>query len=270
MAVDGELSAHRLTAFRAHLAYCWSCRARMNEIEGAIADFRHLHHSELDSKLPPVSGSRALLRARLAALAAGSEMNFAARLLRRSRLWRSYQFASVVLFVALIAALAVRLGSPGNPAGSKVLLEAAAVPRPQLTPGATISVTRQQVCDTSSLTQGPVIPASLQQQVFTEYGITDPRPGAYEIDYLITPDLGGAANIRNLWPEPYFSTVWNARVKDQLEERLHAMVCSGELDLARAQHDLATDWVGAYKKYFHTDRPKSGAGNETRQWNRSS
>jgi hypothetical protein len=97
----------------------------------------------------------------------------------------------------------------------------------------------------------------LQQQVFEAYGITNPGPDAYEIDYLITPDLGGAANIRNLWPQPY-NTIWNAQVKDQLEERLHAMVCSGEIDLATAQRDLATDWVRAYKKYFRTDRPQTG------------
>jgi len=44
-----------------------------------------------------------------------------------------------------------------------------------------------------------------------------PRPDAYEVDYLITPELGGATDIRNLWP--YGDTVWNAHVKDQLEDR---------------------------------------------------
>jgi hypothetical protein len=40
-----------------------------------------------------------------------------------------------------------------------------------------------------------------------------------------------------------------------LEERLHQLVCDGELDLPTAQRDIATDWIVAYKKYFHTDRP---------------
>jgi len=43
---------------------------------------------------------------------------------------------------------------------------------------------------------------------------------AYEVDFLMTPELGGAASIHNLWPEPYFETRWNAHVKDDLEERL--------------------------------------------------
>src|SRR5579863_7363426 len=254
MAADGELSPSRAAAVREHLASCWSCRARMKEIEAAITDFVHLHHRQFDSKLPPVAGPRALLRARLTELAAESEMSFRAWLLglRRRRAYRS-GFVAVLGVLAVV--MAIGLGSLVNP---RTHLEAAAVPKPQLTPGATVPVTKQQVCDGSSLTEGPVVPAPLQRQVFAAYGISNPRPGAYEIDYLITPELGGTANIRNLWPQPYSNTVWNERVKDQLEERLHAMVCSGEIDLATAQHDLATDWVGAYKKYFRTDRPRTG------------
>jgi len=80
-------------------------------------------------------------------------------------------------------------------------------------------------------------------------------PKDFEVDFLITPELGGSNDIHNLWPEPYYSTVWNARVKDELEDRLHEMVCNGELDLGTAQRDISTDWIVAYKKYFHTDRP---------------
>jgi hypothetical protein len=40
-----------------------------------------------------------------------------------------------------------------------------------------------------------------------------------------------------------------------LEEQLHQMVCAGTLDLSTAQHDIATDWIVAYKKYFQTGRP---------------
>ena len=100
-----------------------------------------------------------------------------------------------------------------------------------------------------------MVPVSLQQQVFREYGLADAKPEAYEVDYLITPELGGSSDIRNLWPQPYSSSVWNAHVKDALEERLHEMVCAGEIDLETAQRDIATNWILAYKKYFHTDRP---------------
>jgi hypothetical protein len=53
----------------------------------------------------------------------------------------------------------------------------------------------------------------------------------------------------------YASPVWNARVKDELERLLPEMVCRGQVDLARAQREIATDWVAAYKHYFNTDAP---------------
>jgi hypothetical protein len=69
--------------------------------------------------------------------------------------------------------------------------------------------------------------------------------------------LGGVEEIHNLWPEPYTSPGWNAHMKDALEEHLHQLVCAGKLDLSTAQRDIATDWISAYKKYFHTDKPLS-------------
>jgi hypothetical protein len=60
---------------------------------------------------------------------------------------------------------------------------------------------------------------------------------------LIALELGGSNRLTNLWPEPYDIT-WNAHVKDRLENRLHEMVCAGQLDLATAQRAIATDTRG--------------------------
>jgi hypothetical protein len=95
----------------------------------------------------------------------------------------------------------------------------------------------------------------LQRQVLAMYGVKGDPSNAYEVDYLITPELGGATDVRNLWPEPYYDTAWNAHVKDQLEELLRQKVCRGDVDLATAQQDISRDWIAAYQKYFHTDRP---------------
>ncbi|MFZ0432015.1 MAG: hypothetical protein WAL86_04905 [Candidatus Acidiferrales bacterium] len=46
-------------------------------------------------------------------------------------------------------------------------------------------------------------------------------------------------------------------IKDALENRLHELVCGGQLDLGTAQRDISKDWIAAYKEYFHTDRPIS-------------
>jgi len=75
------------------------------------------------------------------------------------------------------------------------------------------------------------------------------NPSCYEEDHLISLELGGdPRSPDNLWPEPWFGD-WNARVKDKLENRLHALVCSGEIRLRDAQKAIAVDWVAAYRKY---------------------
>jgi hypothetical protein len=103
----------------------------------------------------------------------------------------------------------------------------------------------------------PAVPDWLRREVLKEYGLNNIPDDTYEIDYLVTPQLGGATDIRNLWPEPSLDTVWNAHVKDALENRLQHLVCTQQLDLATAQRELSQDWVAAYKKYFHTNEPLS-------------
>jgi hypothetical protein len=127
-------------------------------------------------------------------------------------------------------------------------------PTTTLTPGVARPASRQQVCG-SNEGKNRDVPVALRRKVFELYGIPRADPKAYEVDYLITPALGGADDIGNLWPQSYSAIVWNARVKDALEDRLHEMVCRGDVDLATAQREISTDWISAYKKYFRTDRP---------------
>ncbi len=92
-------------------------------------------------------------------------------------------------------------------------------------------------------------------EVFRRHGIANPVAGAYELDYLIPPELGGARDDRNLWPQPYRAEPWNAHAKDALEDHLRRLVCEGKLDLRVAQEEIANDWTVAYRKYFATDQP---------------
>jgi hypothetical protein len=48
---------------------------------------------------------------------------------------------------------------------------------------------------------------------------------------------------------------WNAQVKDRLEDKLHELVCSGQLDLKTAQQAIASNWIEAYKKYVSPNPP---------------
>jgi hypothetical protein len=128
-------------------------------------------------------------------------------------------------------------------------------PDPQLTPGATLAVTTDDICVPGYTQVVRDVPAAVKRQVYAEYGITHHEPGEYEVDHLISLELGGSNSLKNLWPQSYETQPWNAHVKDALEDELHRLVCSGQLDLKTAQHEIATDWIGAYKKYFQTDRP---------------
>jgi hypothetical protein len=46
-------------------------------------------------------------------------------------------------------------------------------------------------------------------------------------------------------------------VKDALERELHKLVCAGQLDLEKAQHEIASNWIEAYKKYVRASPPAS-------------
>lgn len=126
-----------------------------------------------------------------------------------------------------------------------------------LTPGSANPVALNELCGLSDDQLDPRLPPEKEQAVFRAYGMDARAARAYQVDYLINPQLGGNDRMENLWPEPYHATVWNARAKDALETRLHGMVCSGQVDLRAAQQELSTDWIAAYKKYFHTQRPVS-------------
>ena len=258
-AADGELPGRRADEVNAHLAACWDCRARMAEIEGTIADFARAHRHDLDSQLPPMDGPRALVRAQLAELASQPPTRSSQWLFQFNSL-RGAAIAALLLFAAAVGGMVffrghIRSTRGGNDAQTGV--ERGAEPNRRLTPGATRSVTIGDVCSIPHEEVVSEVSPSLRQQVFREYGIANARPDDYEIDYLIAPGLGGVEDLHNLWPEPSTDSTWNAHVKDALEEHLHEMVCAGKLDLSTAQRDIASDWIAAYKRYFHTETPLS-------------
>jgi hypothetical protein len=70
--------------------------------------------------------------------------------------------------------------------------------------------------------------------------------GGYELDHLISLELGGDNARANLWPEPHDRPGFQAsQTKDGVENRLHDLVCAGRLDLAAAQRAIATNWQTA-------------------------
>lgn len=255
LAVDGELSPREAERVESHLAACWACRVRKQEIETAIGEFVRFERQNLDSLIPPSDGPRALLKAQLAER---TEAERAPRLWWPAPVsWRfGWALLAAILVVATVTSLVMRGYWERHPAHSL----AVTVPNPSLTPGAIVFMRQEELCRETSA-NNKAVPMALQRRVFEEYGIPAAEPRAYEVDYLITPALGGADDIHNLWPQPSSATVWNAQVKDALESHLRTLVCAGDLDLATAQREIATNWIEAYKRYFHTDRPVDASRN---------
>ena len=127
------------------------------------------------------------------------------------------------------------------------------------TPGvARAGLTKSKICSIKWGKDECHVTAAMEREVFALYGLSgndDPRcvPSGKqhcEVDHLISRELGGADNVKNLWPEAYGTTPWNAHLKDKLENRLNKEMCAGHITLQQARAMLVHDWRVAYKKYY--------------------
>lgn len=106
------------------------------------------------------------------------------------------------------------------------------------------------------------VPHSVKRQIYVRDGIPG---GNYtgicsgdegcEVDHRISLELGGSNDASNLMIQPY-DGVCNAHDKDQLENKLHKLVCDDKLDIHQAQNMIFNDWVSAYRNYVD----KNGCG----------
>ena len=89
-------------------------------------------------------------------------------------------------------------------------------------------------------------------RIMAAYGLPSGAHPQYEVDHLVPLCLGGADSDLNLWPQPRRSIepVWNAERKDELEARMCALACSGQLDVAKAQKEISEDWTATYGQFF--------------------
>lgn len=142
-----------------------------------------------------------------------------------------------------------------------------ALPNPRLTPGAlnpavTQANIHETICRpggyTRSIRPDEHYTEQLKREGIRQYGYVQSmgrdafRFSNYEEDHLVSLELGGSPDSpQNLWPEPHHVIGgWGSYAKDKLENRLHSLVCRGQIPLAEAQYDIAHDWVAAYKKYI--------------------
>lgn len=122
------------------------------------------------------------------------------------------------------------------------------LPDPRCTPGATFTrANRRAVCTRGYAGRVRHVSASLKRKVYDSYGVRHHKRGSYEVDHLVSLELGGSNDESNLFPEaanprPGFHE------KDRLENRLHALVCDGEVSLRTAQRRIASDWLTEYRR----------------------
>ena len=127
--------------------------------------------------------------------------------------------------------------------------ESPIVPDPAKTPGEVLTTDAEQICQPGYSKKTRNVPQEVKEQAYKNYGIYNRKPNEYEVDHLISLELGGANTIKNLWPESFITQPLNAHVKDELENKLHALICSHQLSVEQAQQAIAHDWIAAYKQY---------------------
>lgn len=257
--IDEELPLALRSAVEAHVDRCERCESRTGTLRRTLARIAGL----VDE---PVAGDVTSVRARVqqavhrsATAQASAPATGQAEHLRPPQ-W--LQIAAVLLVGFGIAAMAmspigrtaqVRLrGAAGDAAGDMAL------PLRSVTPGAVSAHSAAELCDGARPSR--LVTDQTRRQVLDHYGMSHVPAAEYELDALITPELGGTTEAANLWPQRYDSPVWNARVKDDLERLLPEMVCRGEIDLASAQQAIASDWIAAYKRFFKTETPRVADG----------
>jgi hypothetical protein len=116
------------------------------------------------------------------------------------------------------------------------------------TPGANFpNATVQEICKSGYSSSVRNVPTSEKDQAYAEYGISHHSAGQYEVDHLVSLELGGSNDIANLWPEAASPTP-GFHQKDRVENYLHDQVCSGAVSLKDAQNEIATNWLSVYNR----------------------
>lgn len=244
----GELPLAMAPQVEAHLTVCEDCRRQVQSYGERERALVARIAPDSPDRAESAQARRREVQVKLAAMPTGGTTP-------ATWLTRGAMVAAALLLA--VGAWRVAAGPAGTavPYASLVHPSVRALPIRSLTPGATVALAVEDLCRDGEPREPLPVPEHVRADILRKYGMEQLADHEYELDYLITPALGGSPDPRNLWPEPYQAPVWNARVKDELEDLLPQLVCEGKVDLHTAQQEIAADWIAAYKKYFRTDRP---------------
>ena len=148
-------------------------------------------------------------------------------------------FGSILLAFLIISPVIAKYGVQLKTSKCKANLS---LPDSKCTPGAILSTSTVEVCKLGYAKLVRDVSTDTKKAVFKAYGISYDNRNQYEVDHLISLELGGSNDISNLWPASYKIANGSAD-KNQFGSYLHAQVCAGKMTLSEAQKQISTDWL---------------------------
>jgi hypothetical protein len=128
------------------------------------------------------------------------------------------------------------------------------LPDSSCTPGVVNAAVTQANLDTtickSGYSSSVRAPESETESFKKKIMVAYDEPGSlsdYELDHLVSLELGGSNDAGNLWPEFNDHPSGAINSKDLVENALHNAVCDRTVTLAAAQNAIASDWTTALK-----------------------
>ena len=180
---------------------------------------------------------------------------------RQRSLWESSLLRRTSKSAALIVVSVVAAATLGLTACGAVTYSASSgLPNIKLTPGLVNPVVTQKnirsnICVSGwTATVRPPLTYTNQlkyAQLHSGYNLGgDLNMKHYEEDHIVPLEVGGnPSSPLNLFPQPR-NIKFGAYLKDQLENRMHQLVCSGQITLKVAQNVFLTNWEKGYSKYL--------------------
>jgi 5-methylcytosine-specific restriction endonuclease McrA len=143
------------------------------------------------------------------------------------------------------------------------------LPNHGLTPGLTRGLTVKKICNTKWGSDARSVTSKMKKDVMAAYHfkvtacpltvLKGKKVHRVEIDHLVPRSIGGADDVKNLWPECYEPVKKNkskqadgAHKKDRLETELHRRVCKAKSAalLKQYQNKIKTNWISLYHKIY--------------------
>lgn len=153
----------------------------------------------------------------------------------------------VIILSVIISSCNLALATYGIQTKTSNCTSNQTLPDTACSPGAVLTKDTKVICVSGYTKTVRNVSDTTKKKVFEEYDIPYSDHSNYEVDHIISLELGGSNDISNLYPESYVIDN-NARVKDKFENYLHKQVCDGKLNIVEAQREISTDWFYYYQK----------------------